>query len=562
MKKFLLFLLGVLWAFSVSAVQFQVDGINYEVISEQGKTVRTASGTSISNPGNTLTDVTDLVIPETVTYNDVQYTVEEVGAYSFSKASIKSVKFPNTVVFIDRGFENCSELNSVTLYESTIIHNDAFDNCPQLLDIEYSTTQKTITVKFNQVNFHVLNASGKEMELKASLIYNTESLDPEKEFIVNNGTEFFFSDLRMNTSYYVMFLSHYYTVAIPKTKGVSVSCKITDYFADAVAYTCSYDVGDAELPSSTYLSSSLIDNSDKKVYNPLPQGIVPLKFYKRTTGYYLDYWVIVEGSRFSASIDKFSLPEVEWSDISGTATSLISARLMAKVNLSNYCTTAGIEWRRYDAPNNVPSTQVACPIVDGYLIGTLRNLRDDVYYQFRPYVVSADGVYFYGEWVGFFTGDANVFFDPETKTYEPTVYDTSATFSGYALEGSDAIVRQGFEYAPVTRSRAGEEWIRIPATGIIMSATVDGLNGFYVVRSFVETATATYYGEELQFAAGEASGIDDVVADPITDGTTYQPNRDVYTIQGICVKRNASQEYIDNLPKGFYIIGGKKVIKK
>lgn len=38
---------------------------------------------------------------------------------------------------------------------------------------------------------------------------------------------------------------------------------------------------------------------------------------------------------------------------------------------------------------------------------------------------------------------------------------------------------------------------------------------------------------------------------------------DVYTLQGILLKRNASQDYIDALPAGLYIIGGKKyVIRK
>lgn len=52
------------------------------------------------------------------------------------------------------------------------------------------------------------------------------------------------------------------------------------------------------------------------------------------------------------------------------------------------------------------------------------------------------------------------------------------------------------------------------------------------------------------------SGIDDIAADD-----AGSPN-DIYTLQGVCIKRNATQEDIDALPAGLYIIGGKKVLVK
>lgn len=55
------------------------------------------------------------------------------------------------------------------------------------------------------------------------------------------------------------------------------------------------------------------------------------------------------------------------------------------------------------------------------------------------------------------------------------------------------------------------------------------------------------------------SGIDDVAI----DGTSVVvgPN-DIYTLQGICLKHNATKEDIDALSPGLYIIGGKKVLKR
>lgn len=56
------------------------------------------------------------------------------------------------------------------------------------------------------------------------------------------------------------------------------------------------------------------------------------------------------------------------------------------------------------------------------------------------------------------------------------------------------------------------------------------------------------------------SGIDDLIADGVGEDVT-RPN-DIYNLQGICLKRNASQDDIDALAPGLYIIGGKKVLVK
>lgn len=50
-----------------------------------------------------------------------------------------------------------------------------------------------------------------------------------------------------------------------------------------------------------------------------------------------------------------------------------------------------------------------------------------------------------------------------------------------------------------------------------------------------------------------AAGIDDIFA----DGTATV---DVYNMQGILMKRNASRDDLNTLTPGFYIIGGKKVL--
>ena len=50
----------------------------------------------------------------------------------------------------------------------------------------------------------------------------------------------------------------------------------------------------------------------------------------------------------------------------------------------------------------------------------------------------------------------------------------------------------------------------------------------------------------------------------LTDIPNDQPGggKDVYSLQGICIKRNATEADIDALPEGLYIIGGRKVYVK
>lgn len=60
-------------------------------------------------------------IPETVTYNDVTYTVTEIGAHAFEECTeMTSIYIPNTVTVInDMAFWRCSSLQSVTCFAIT-----------------------------------------------------------------------------------------------------------------------------------------------------------------------------------------------------------------------------------------------------------------------------------------------------------------------------------------------------------------------------------------------------------------------------------------------------------
>ena len=165
------------------------------------------------------------------------------------------------------------------------------------------------------------------------------------------------------------------------------------------------------------------------------------------TTYTVYYAVKIKESTLTYTTSKtFTTSALELTTQEAKPTSTTSVRLLAATNCDATEGT-GFEWRRYDAPEELPSSKVSCPVVDGVLVGTLRGVKDDVYYKYRPYYTSSSGNTYYRDWILFFTGDANVYFEPEVRTYEDIqVINNSATVKGYALEGTDIITAQGFEY--------------------------------------------------------------------------------------------------------------------
>lgn len=107
-------------AMTVKASDFVVDGIRYNIISEN----------TVEVIGNNYTG--DISIPDIVAYNNKTYRVTIIGQNAFQSCSgLTSVTIPESVTTIGScAFYICSSLTSITIPESvTSIGEGAFWHC-------------------------------------------------------------------------------------------------------------------------------------------------------------------------------------------------------------------------------------------------------------------------------------------------------------------------------------------------------------------------------------------------------------------------------------------------
>ena len=270
-----------------------------------------------------------------------------------------------------------------------------------------------------------------------------------------------------------------------------------------VEMTGSYSAGDAHVVDSYFTFN---DQQMKKI---VMTGLKP------STTYSTVYTVVTRGADgYNTSTNTnmtFNTKSLTMTTKPARMLTDTSPMLIAETNMADVETSCGFEWRRYDAPEEMPSVQVYCPVYGGNMAGVLKNMAPNVYYKYRPFYKSSVGNMYYGDWVAFITADAGVTFDPVVYTYKaPAVTQSSATLQGVALPGSSDITEQGFEYWRLTNSAKAPTGTvsKVTATGQRMSATVSGLNAgaTYGYRSYVIAGGQTYYGTEEQFTTEKPSG--------------------------------------------------------
>ena len=99
MNKFFLLLTLLCLSLSARAHDAEVDGIFYDLNADNKTATVTFKGDS---PGSYYNEYSgDVVIPETVAYNDITYSVTSLGEWCFwNCSSLTSITIPNSVTVL------------------------------------------------------------------------------------------------------------------------------------------------------------------------------------------------------------------------------------------------------------------------------------------------------------------------------------------------------------------------------------------------------------------------------------------------------------------------------
>jgi hypothetical protein len=124
---------------SHAATTFEVDGLNYEVITTSPATVKVIAKLPIYS-GN-------IVIPEMVTYSSVTYVVTKIALNAFKNCTdLTAVILPATLLEIESSaFYNCPNIKSFEIPSSvTKIGNEIVGKCTGLTSISIPNSVTTI----------------------------------------------------------------------------------------------------------------------------------------------------------------------------------------------------------------------------------------------------------------------------------------------------------------------------------------------------------------------------------------------------------------------------------
>ena len=417
-----------------------------------------------------------------------------------NKTSLIKLTTGNNITEIpDEAFYGCTNLSDIVISNSvTKIGNNAFWGCNKLISSEIiDKTQTTVSIALSSPTKYQTGVA-KENEKIASESNNVfiKGLKPNTNYTYNSGLiiNSIFCDIN-SFAFTTEDLIFNHSDIIGTT---SVSSKAY-YEGDVTMVECGIKWGNNAVEYNN-LDSILVYNLD-------PDTSYDIYYFLNTK----------EGGEYSTSWS-VRTKSLTWNSGEFDATSTTSARLRVETTCDAIDGT-GFEWKRYDAPESLTPNKAPCPIVNGKLTGSLRGLNSSAYYNCRPYYTSSSGKTYYGEWFTIFTGDANVYFEPEVSTSDKNiVVDNSAIINGYALAGSDDILEQGFEYwksstSPVAYSTSGVMIAK--ASGISMSATITNLeyNSTYRYRAYVKTSKGSFYGSEKELIIGDPAGVGYIESD-------------------------------------------------
>ena len=548
-----------------------------------------SSLTSVTIP-NSVTSIDSYVFEgcSNLIFVEIPNSVTAIGEAVFRNCSnLTSIKIPNSVTSIGYYvFRGCSKLASVFIGDNvSYIGNSVFEDNSKLyvknhtislialwnsgykpyligtetiLEPPYltaETTQTTATLKIN--NYYD----------RATYLYNSQPITGDETTITG-----LFPDTS-TSSYIGISLGEGKTYSNIlkvdfKTQPISPTIEVIST-ASSIRANASYIEGDAEVVSqrlvlnpSSVSNSKIYGGTDLEGLTYFETGLDPNTYSSNSFAYEIK---VSNGKttksyhteKITAKTDALTLTTQQ-----PKVVSVGNVIVAAESNLDDEETNVGFEWRRTDWSDDFNSNTGGAYLYEGMMEGYIRNLYTEKLWKYRPYYTSNSGKTYYGDWVGIDPTNTS-YFEPTVHTYANVdVSEGTATLNGYVMVGTDNITEQGFEYwiaaeSNSPSSRAQQDVQTITATGTRMSATLTGLqnNATYVFRAFAKTTSGTTYGEERSFKTPSVTGIE-LVSTPSICSTAFN----VYTLSGAMVRHKTTS--FEGLPRGLYIVNGKKVVIK
>ncbi len=131
-------LIALCWTMAIQAQTATVDGINYNLNSD-----KTAEVTKSNVTG-------DIVIPEKITVDGVEYSVTSIGYQAFMECTaLTSVKMSSVTSIGSSAFQSCSNLISVSIPLVATLFDGAFQTCTNLISVEMPLVTAINNYAFN-----------------------------------------------------------------------------------------------------------------------------------------------------------------------------------------------------------------------------------------------------------------------------------------------------------------------------------------------------------------------------------------------------------------------------
>ena len=298
-----------------------------------------------------------------------------------------------------------------------------------------------------------------------------------------------------------------------QTPKIQVNSTVEEIGQTSALISIKTDAGDATVVREgiawkTNNQVTQVDGSPCRIINLPENSVISYRAYAVTQivdpntqqsyeFYHYSDWKTLNTKKIDIIIDK------------ADACSNTSATLHADVTCDTYSNAEfGFEWRKYDAPELVPSETVLAPApINGKLAFSLRGLSPSTYYKYRAFI-RYQGKEYFSDWIGFSTADSFVLFPPTVYTITITSPDgTSVTLVGYVIAGSEDILQKGFEYWIEENNTRTADRKTVIVEGQDMQAILNDLqpNTTYKYRCFAKTASGTTYGEEMEFTTGNGT---------------------------------------------------------